>query len=324
MKVRFFCVALAAGCGGAASWLGGCGGGGSTASVDAGIDANSADASVLDSSPVDSTPDTMADSGVDAGPEASTPVNLQIVTTNDAALQGSPGDAVPLQVVFLLADGGTLIVPQEQVTWTTPQTIAAQNPNDPGDNTIPDAGAQPTAFFVTNDFRMTNTGVLYLVATGTSDAGVTVTASVSDAGPVSAVVTVSGTPLVGNATRGGDLFQNVLACASCHGTTAGGSPAVDAGDAGDAGPMYAIPMGGDLFPYPAPALNAASPDNLAADPTWNAALLGMAAQSDMDNAGVALQPPMPDFFGVASGDGGAALGAQDFADIYAWLLTQKK
>jgi hypothetical protein len=62
--------------------------------------------------------------------------------------------------------------------------------------------------------------------------------------------------------------------------------------------------------------------NVAADPAWNAALLGMAIQADIDNAGVALRPPMPDFFQATTDDAGTTLRAQDFADIYAWLKTQ--
>jgi hypothetical protein len=105
--------------------------------------------------------------------------------------------------------------------------------------------------------------------------------------------------------------------------TGAGSPPVDGGKS----PQYKLPStGGSLYPYPAPGLNDA-PDsgNLATDPTWSAGLLGMAAQADMDNHGVALRAPMPTFFMASDGTGsGKTLGAQDFADIYAWLATQKK
>jgi hypothetical protein len=47
----------------------------------------------------------------------------------------------------------------------------------------------------------------------------------------------------------------------------------------------------------------------------------MAAHADIDNNGVALRIPMPEFFDGKDGLGGT-LGAQDFADIYAWLKTQ--
>ncbi len=91
--------------------------------------------------------------------------------------------------------------------------------------------------------------------------------------------------------------------------------------------MYRIPISasGELFPYPAPPLNNTTTEgspNLAADPAWSAGLLGMAAQADMDNGGVALRIPMPVFFTAPDGTDGGVLGAQDFADIYAWLKTQ--
>jgi Cytochrome c len=325
MKLRFACIALVVGCTGTGWWLTGCGGDDSAASSDAGTDSttdagNTVDSSLADSSQGDAK--TGSDSGSDA--VASNP-NLKIVVANDAGLQGAPGDAVPLQVIFLLPDGGTLAVPVAQVTWTTPETVVAQNPNNPGPNSVlPEAGAKPTAFFVSNEYTEQNPpGILFVADPGTSsDAGVTVTASVSDAGQVSAVVAISTAKITGDATRGGNLFQNVLGCATCHGKTAAGSVPMDGGEAGV---VYTIGMEGDQYPYPAPGLNDTTTDagpNLAADPAWSAALLGMAAQADMDNEGVALRAPMPDFFGVSSSDGGATLNAQDFADIYAWLLTQ--
>jgi len=50
--------------------------------------------------------------------------------------------------------------------------------------------------------------------------------------------------------------------------------------------------------------------------------LGVAIQADIDNNGVALRGPMPDFFQAVTDDAGATLSAQDVADIYAWLKTQ--
>jgi hypothetical protein len=248
--------------------------------------------------------------------------NLKIVAANDAALQGAPGEAVQLQVVFVLADGGTIVAPG-QVTWTLPATVVAQDPNDAGPNSvIPDTGAQPTGFFVENDYRQTQPGVLFVIDRGTvSDAGIQVMASLADAGQVSAVVAISSAPDAGDPTRGQALFQTILGCAVCHGTTASGTPPIDGGEAGV---QYEIPMQG-LFSYPAPGLNDVTTEagpNVAADPAWNAALLGMAIQADIDNAGVALRPPMPDFFQATTDDAGTTLRAQDFADIYAWLKTQ--
>jgi hypothetical protein len=325
MNVRFACVALVIGSSGAACWLGGCGGGSSAASSDGGTDSTTDSSNVFDSPTADSAADVNAadDAASDSG--ADTAANsLRIVAANDAALQGAPGEAIPLQVVFVLADGGTIAVPGE-VTWTLPPTVIAQNPNDPGPGSVlPEAGSQPTAFFVSNPYTEQNPpGVLFVVDPGTSrDAGVTVTAAVSDAGQVSAVVTISTAGITGNATRGGDLFQNVLGCATCHGKTAAGSIPMDGGDGST---VYTIGMEGNQYPYPAPALDNVTTDagpNLAADPGWTAALLGMAVQADIDNAGVALRAPMPDFFGVTTDDAGTPLVAQDFADIYAWLRTQ--
>lgn len=325
MKLRFACIALLVGCTGTGWWLTGCGGDDSAASSDAGTDSTTDAGNTFDSSLADSSQGD-AKIGSDAGSDApaSNP-NLKIIAANDAALQGAPGDAVLLQVLFTLADGGTVAVPVEQVTWTTPQTVVAQNPNDVDGSVLPATGAKPTAFFVSNEYTEQNPpGILFVVDPGTSsDAGVTVTASVSDAGEVSAVVAISTAKITGDPTRGGNLFQNVLGCATCHGKTAAGSVPMDGGEAGV---VYTIGMEGDQYPYPAPGLNDTTTDagpNLAADPAWSAGLLGMAAQADMDNAGVALRAPMPDFFGVSSSDGGATLNAQDFADIYAWLKTQK-
>ncbi len=112
----------------------------------------------------------------------------------------------------------------------------------------------------------------------------------------------------------------------CHGAQAEGSPPVMV-DGGiflvDGGPIYSL-FGGQ-YPYPAPGLNATTPEggspNVAADPAWNAALLGMAAQGDMDNNGVALRQPMPDWLGRLNASA-QPLSGKDFADIYAWLKTQ--
>jgi hypothetical protein len=74
------------------------------------------------------------------------------------------------------------------------------------------------------------------------------------------------------------------------------------------------------YPYPAPGLDA-EPGNLASDPAWTAALLAMAARADMDNGGLVLRTPMPDWL-TAKADG-QLLTTQDFADIYAFLQTQQ-
>jgi hypothetical protein len=77
---------------------------------------------------------------------------------------------------------------------------------------------------------------------------------------------------------------------------------------------------GETYPYPAPGLNNAQ-GHLAGDPSWNAALLALAARADVDNNAVSLRVPMPDWLAGHTGTG-ALLSTQDFADIYAFLKTQ--
>lgn len=307
MRLRFACGALLLACAGLDV---ACGTGGSASSRDAGIN----------TSFKDSTSDSPSD-----GP--SQEHAMKIVTTNGTALEGAPGDALNLEVVFILADGGILAVPSNQISWIAPETVVAQDPNDAGrDSVLPAAGVQPAAFFVSNIYSgQYGPGALFVVAPGSvSDGGVTVTASVSGAGLVSAWIRVSPAIDGGDPAHGQDLFQNValaenLTCADCHGTTAAGSPPLDGG-------IYEVPiLDGGTYTYPAPGLNNSSSNvraNLAADPTWSAGLLGLAVQADIDNKGVALRGPMPDFFQTSTNDGGVPINAQDFADIYAWLKTQ--
>jgi mono/diheme cytochrome c family protein len=251
---------------------------------------------------------------------------MAIASTNGAPLRAAPGDALPLAVVFTMSDGSTRSLPATTaITWKTPSTVVAQDPNDAGTSGIlDDSGTHPHAFYVANDFRPDHPGVLFVTSQGTDvDASVTVTAVLPDGGALSAVVGIDPAP-VGDATRGQNLFQTVLQCSGCHGATGGGSdPAtyVDGGvETADGSVLYDLQ--GQLYPFPAPGLNNA-PDsgNLATDPNWNAALLGMAAQADIDNFGVALRAPMPVWLGK-QGAGTQPLNAQDFADIYAWLKAQ--
>jgi hypothetical protein len=262
------------------------------------------------------------DGGSDASDGAIVGIEIVASVASEGGLQGAPGDAIGLEVLYKLSTGGTSSVNSSDVTWTGPTTVTAQNPNDAGPTSIlPEAGAAPTAFFVNNPYRDSNDSILFITDPGTeSSPTVTVTASVKGHGSTSATVTVLPAP-VGDAANGAKLFAMLhTPCAGCHGPTAAGSPAVDAG-------VYQIPIGpgGEFYPYPAPGLNNTSTDaggpNLAADPTWSAGLLGMAAQADMDNNGVALRAPMPRFYEALDIDG-KPLGAQDFADIYAWLKTQ--
>jgi hypothetical protein len=290
----------------APAWLGCSQGSSSTSVGDAGTDAT--DATVGDSS-----------QGADAGPDAIV-TGMKIVAVPAGPLQAAPGDALKLLVVLTLSDGTTQNLPAGiTVNWSSPETVVAQDPNDAATSgVVPEAGVQPTAFYVDNNYRPTHPGVLFVVDNGTQgDAGVTVTASVSDAGQVSAVVAILPHP-TGDAASGQSLYGTVLKCAQCHGQTGGGSPPI--AGAPDAAPRY--DLGGATYPYPAPGLNSA-PDsgNLATDPAWSMGLFGMAAQADIDNKGVALRAPMPVFFAKAKANG-QVVGAQDFADIYAWLKTQ--
>jgi Cytochrome c len=324
MKLRVGCAAVVLGCTSPGWWLEGCGGGGSASSRDAGGNSATDSGTALDSSSTHSG----AASAADGAPAAN---NLQIVTTNGSALRGGPGDALNLGVVLILVDGGTVPVPADQITWTAPETVIAQDPSNAGPNgVLPASGVRPTAFFVNNPYSgQYGPGALFVADPGTAiDAGIQVIASVTDAGEVSAWIAISPAIDGGDPVRGQRLFDGIaladnLTCGSCHGMTAAGSPSINEGDAG---PSYELPStNGSLYPYPAPSLNETSSPagpNLAADPTWNAGLLGVAIQADIDNQGVALRGPMPDFFLVPTGDVGSTLNSQDVADIYAWLRTQ--
>jgi hypothetical protein len=72
-------------------------------------------------------------------------------------------------------------------------------------------------------------------------------------------------------------------CATCHGAMAQGTTA-------NADGSYMFD--GGTYSYPAPGLDTEM-GNLASDPDWNAALLAVAARSDMDNGGLELCAPMP-------------------------------
>ena len=251
-----------------------------------------------------------------------TVTGMTIVASSGAPLQAAAGDAIPLKVVQTMSDGTTQDLPAgTSVSWIAPSTVVAEDPDDAGaDSVLPATGAEPTGIFIDNPFRTDRTdyaGTLFVIDPGTGGGGtLTVTASVGDAGTVSGSVSVAALQ-AGDPVAGGKLYNQLLQCSECHGATAGGStPDTDGGD------MYDIM--GQTYAYPAPALNNTMDDgdpNLGADPGWNAALLSMSALGDIDNNGVALRVPMPDWLGKKGVDGGP-LGGQDFADIYAFLVTQ--
>jgi hypothetical protein len=326
--------------GGAVAWsFEGCSSSGSTPpAVDSGAsdDSGAPDATTPDSGEgIDSGATDSAAPAVDASDasaDAAVVTGMAIVTSNGVPLAAAPGSALPLEVVFTLSDGTTAPLPSSvAISWVSPATITAQDPLNPGPNSVlPDAGAQPTAFYIANPYRTDRTnypGLLFVIGEGSvADAGVTVTAQFADGGAISAVVPVGPAP-VGVASAGAALYSNTLYCYSCHGLTGGGSPSVLLPDGGqaydDAGDPLYILSGGDN-PFPAPGLNNTSPGgapNLAADPAWNAALLGMSAAGDIDNFGVALRYPMPDW-STGIDTAGHPVTAQDWADMYAWLVTQ--
>jgi hypothetical protein len=260
------------------------------------------------------------DAGSDARP---TVTGLAIATVSGSPLHAAAGDTVALKVVMTLSDGSTADLPGgTAVRWTAPTTLVARDPNNPGNTGgLPALGAAPTGVFVDNQYRSDHSGysgVLFVLDPGTAPNGMlTVTASVADAGAVSAAIGVDPTP-PGDPDSGANLYGSLINCAMCHGATGGGSPPTTEAD----GSVDYILMGG-AYSYPAPALNDTSPGGmpaLAADPGWNAALLGFACSANLDNQGVALRAPMPDITQTTLA--GHSVGAREFADIYAFLKTQ--
>ncbi len=326
---------------GAAWGFAGCSSSGSgvTEGVDRGGGADATGTVVPDTGAGDSAPASDAsprDASGDTGPQDAGPphvTGMAIVSQHDGgALAATPGDALPLKVVFTFSDGTTEDLPAgTNVSWISPSTVTAQDPYDAGPSSVlPDAGAQPTAFFIANPYRPERSdypGVLFVITSGAAgDAGVQVTAQLADGGTIGATVAIGEAP-AGDPDAGGQLFSAILVCRGCHGANADGTPPVLGPDGGvflvDGGPVYNL--GGGQFPYPAPGLSNVTPEGgspyLAADPAWSAALLGMAAQGDIDNYGVALRKPMPDWLETSTG-AGTQLTGKDFADIYAWLRTQ--
>jgi hypothetical protein len=253
-----------------------------------------------------SSPTVPGDAGSDAAGDVAAldVVTLAITTINDVPTTAAPGAALKLAVVILQSDGTTKPLPTgTNVTWTAPQVVVAAFPSD-GGNALP--SLSPLAFFVQNPFRPDRSdydGVLFIAQQGTTDnPNVTVTATVDGFGSVTAYIPARA-PLVGDPDAGAASFV-ALKCAECHGPTGGGSPLNDAG-------MYTL-QGSD-YAFPAPPLNAGD-GGTAADPTWTAGLYGLASQASIDNTGVSLRRPMPDFLGPNT--------AQTFADIYAFMRTQ--
>ena len=248
---------------------------------------------------------------------------LRIVTVSGAPLQANAGDAVPLKVVAVDADGGTNDLPAgASVCWTSPAVVTALPVDSNADSPLPAPGPLPTAGWIVNPGRPERAGdlanVLFVFDPGTTanptlTVSATVTGSVS--GEATAAVPISTTP-AGDATRGAAVYGASGAnCAECHGATGHGSP-----EGSDATTFTIV---GGTYDFPVPGLNSED-GNVAGDPAWTPALLAVAARSDMDNEGVTLRAPMPDWLTQANPATGAPPTTQDFADIFAFLKTQSR
>jgi mono/diheme cytochrome c family protein len=229
-----------------------------------------------------------------------TSTGFQIASATGRELASAvAGDAIALALVETFSDGTTEVVPG--ATWTAPTTVM---PRPPDASPLP---ALATAIFVDNTLRTDRPddlgGVLFVLDAGSA----TLTAS---AGAASATRTIPiATAPAGDATHGQVMFA--AACAACHGTMAQGSAPQNADG------TYTID--GLAYAFPAPGLGRAM-GNLASDPAWSAALLAYAARADIDDGGVVLRYPMPDW--LSEPVAGALVTTTDFADIYAFLQTQ--
>lgn len=263
-------------------------------------------------------------SGESGGGGSSLPTlrpSLQIVTVAGGPLQAVAGDALRLKVVLVAVDGSIGDLPADsQVTWSSPSApVTALPPDSDAPSPMPTAGAQPTLASIANPNRSDRaadlTNVVFVLDSGTAqNAALRVSATVSSSsisGDVSASFNISPTP-AGDWTRGATLYGPSGAnCAMCHGPSGHGSPVNPDG-------TYAID--GAPYEFPAPGLNA-EPGNAASDPAWNPALFAVASRADVDNGGISLRLPMPDWLG-RPGPTGEPLTTQNFADIFAFLKTQ--
>jgi mono/diheme cytochrome c family protein len=246
----------------------------------------------------------------------------RIVTTSGAPLQGVAGDALPLEVVTVAADGSTHDLPAgASVVWTSPDPVTTLPPESDAPSPLPVAGNQPTAAWIDNTSRPDRAGDLagfvFLLDPGIEQNGtVRVSATVSGAVPrvtVTASIEVDPTPL-GDWTRGAALYgPDGANCAECHGPSGHGSPGAPS--------ATTYVMANATYEFPAPGLNA-EPGNAASDPDYTAALFAVAARADIDDGGVAQRLPMPDWLTRANPATGQPLSTQDLADMFAFLKTQ--
>lgn len=260
----------------------------------------------------------MACGGSDA-----TVTGYQLVLASGATTSVNAGDSVRVTVASKLSDNS--IAPlsgNATVTWSANAPLVTAVPATPGTHgDLPAFGDAVTAVFVSNPLRTDRPNdlgnELFFLDPGTAASPTFVlTGTISGATPAgTASLTFNvGPALVGNATNGAILYGAQGAnCLECHGATGAGSPISSDGK---------YHYGDGIYDYPAGGLNAAS-GNLASDPKWNAALLAASSRSDMDNAGAAVRSSMPDYLAKKTSSG-ALLTTQEFADIYAWLKTQRQ
>lgn len=230
-----------------------------------------------------------------------TPAPYQVIAPSQAFV----GDVFTLEVRKLLEDGTTTALPTNvTVAWKAPTTVfPVASESDAVAGVLPATSSAPTGVFID--------GMLYIL--GDPQRSGTLTVSAQVAGPTGSLATASIAiaPMpVGNAVRGGSTYA--ANCATCHGVAGEGILVPD--DAASASMASGNPW------LPAPGLNAAA-DHVAAEPTWSAAMLALAARADVDDEGVRLCAPMPNWM-TKPGESGEKLTTQDFADMWAWLKTQ--
>ena len=256
------------------------------------------------------------------GGSSASVTGLKIVSasSSSAALTAQVGGALQLAVVQELSDGSTKALPASAgVAWSGIPTVAALDPSSAAASPIPSPGATPTAFFIANagrpDHATDLSGVVFVMDGGTSGAGtISVNANVTGvSGFTTASVSIAVTAApTGNATNGQTLYA--ANCAACHGTTGAGSPPL-------AGASDTFSLEGKTYGYPAPGLNAIA-GNVAGDPDWTVALFAIGSRADMDNGGLTLRAPMPDWLAETVGTTNQPLSTQDFYDMYAYMATQ--
>jgi hypothetical protein len=256
------------------------------------------------------------------GGSDATITGYQLVLSSGATASVHAGDSVRVTVASKLSDNS--IAPlsgNATVTWSANAPLVTAVSTTPGAlGDLPAFGDAVTAVFIANPLRTDRPNdlgnELFFLDPGTAAApSFVLTGTISGVTPAgTASLTFNVAPaLVGNATNGAILYGAQGAnCLECHGATGAGSPVSSDGK---------YHYGAGIYDYPAGGLNAAS-GNLASDPKWNAALLAVSSRADLDNKGVVVRAPMPDYLSTKPAGSQQVLTTQDYADIYAWLKTQ--